>query len=191
MKIIESLDLEVTTNILMLLSFVLLILTIIRKMILTTIKKKQTELVKEQYPHLSRDDLKFRETSIINYYKIYSKGFFSSLKLQYFLSYLLLMTLGIAIGCLYSYNYLGSYFCVALIAFYCVIICLTFSKISSKQLFWTNYLKEHPENPLMVVLFPKKWYKNIFIFSTALGICLLCVCVYTFLVVYSLHLQGF
>lgn len=120
-----------------------------------TIKQKnkaKEKRVLEAFPELTELDLKYRTVALSNYLRYYL--FTSKQRAWYTLSILGAFTLivgGMSSIFLTDKNYIG-FFCFA-IAYYFIIIFRMNQPSVKKQLeFWKNYLIDHPENYLNVLV---------------------------------------
>lgn len=144
---------------------------------------KEKAVLKEKYPDLSDKDLKYRKECITAYSKIYFNGY-SNLKLVVFLAFLILITLGVAIGLVISDNLIGEYICLGILFVYISIISLSTPNPDKEQAFWMDYLETHPDNPLMVVLHPLETVNKMVRSARLLGILNLICGIYAFFIAY-------
>ncbi|WP_227644867.1 hypothetical protein [Enterococcus faecium] len=70
-----------------------------------------------------------------------------------------IVVIGVIIGCYFSGNIVGTIFSLAIFIFLSSLLQFLKPNIEKQQTFWKNYLKQHPDNPLKVIILPME--KNI------------------------------
>lgn len=137
-------------NVLLLLFIVELIVTIVLRVKENVRGKEKSKKVQAIYPELSKKELKFRETSIMSYYRINSNQSFRD-KLAIFFVFVLIAAVVMIPIFLFYENYSGLCFAGATVCLSLAIF--TPSERNYMQIldFWEKYLEENPDNPLKVV----------------------------------------
>lgn len=126
---------------------------LVERVINARFAKEKSEIVKKAYPNLSEKDLKFRSITLSNYSRIHLNSSFKN-RSTIILGILLFASMVGIIMCVFSDNYSGICFGIAGMFFLASLIALSGPNFQKQQIFWQNYLNEHPDNPLMVVLTP-------------------------------------
>lgn len=108
------------------------------------------------FPELSNEDLKLRKTAIINYQNMYLNITFKR-GIQMLLTVALLASI---IGVLVTsmlYQYFSTSFLFIIALTFCILLLSIIASSSQKQAqFWENYLNQHPDNPLKIVLLDRE-----------------------------------
>ncbi len=162
MKFNELINADNILNFLLIVMFLALIYTVVLRKTNKAAKDEEKRLIKEKYPHLSDKDMKYRETCINQYIRIYSDSYAKQYKFFSFFSLMIFLTFGALFVYLASANPLGSNFCLSLLLLFISGVALSRPNYEVQQNFWKDYLEKHPDNPLMVVLSsPEKSKKSI------------------------------
>lgn len=135
----------------------------VEKLLTTSATKRKQEIVKATYPNLSKKDLAFRKANLLSYYRIYSDSFLSNLATALYGMTLLVFVATCVVA--FTASSSGFYFGIGLVLFLMALISLILPSSRKSQTFWENYLQEHPDNPLMVIIFPTKNDRNILVFA--------------------------
>lgn len=130
-----------------------LIMSIISRMKFNFIEKERSKNLEIAFPEYSKKDFKFRRESIASYYKINSNQSFRYKVLYFFFLVIFFSIIGIIIF-VFSKNYSGMFFAMAALFISMGAITLSTPTYKSSRVFWKNYLKENPDNPLDVILPP-------------------------------------
>lgn len=139
------------------------LLIFIERLLTSSATKRKNKIVKETYPNLSKKDLAFRKANLLSYYRIYSDSFLSNLATAlYGITLLVFVATCVAA---FTASSSGFYFGLGLVLFLMALISLILPSSRKSQTFWENYLQEHPDNPLMVIIFPTKNDRNILVFA--------------------------
>lgn len=131
----------------------LIFLTIAEGLMSRALKKRKRQIVKETYPNLSKKDLKFREISLYNYHWIYADHSFNPY-IVLFLAIASFFLFAEGVKFLIIDYSSGLFFCAGLCMLFLSGISLLSPNYKKSRIFWENYLKEQPDNPLKVILFP-------------------------------------
>lgn len=141
--------------VLLIIFYVLLFIIFIWTLWINKMKKhlkiEKEKLLKEQYPDLTDTDKKYRETCIREYYKHY---FIKFPRLYNTILVMMMIVLGIVIGCYFSDNFFGVIVSLAIYAFLSLLLQFLTPSREKQQAFWMKYLEKYPDNPLKVILFP-------------------------------------
>lgn len=182
MEFVESLNSSLVINIFEIIIAVCIVLVFIRTLMVKKIKAANRAALKERFPDLSTKDLKYRRTNINNYYHAYAQDPWNNITIIFTL--IILVTIGVIIGTLISDNLVSTYVAMAIFSLSISIVLLFTPKYEKQVDFWSNYLDEHPDNPLMVLLMPSKDYRKIIVISKITGIAYFCLGFYMLFLAY-------
>lgn len=108
------------------------------------------------FPELSKEDLKLRKTAIINYQNMYLNTTFKR-GIQMLLTVALLASIIGALVTSMLYQDFSTSFLFIIGLTFCIILLSIIAPSSQKQTqFWENYLNQHPDNPLKIVLLDRE-----------------------------------
>ncbi|MBO0448702.1 hypothetical protein JZO76_04050 [Enterococcus sp. MJM12] len=161
------------------------LLIFIERLLTSSATKRKNKIVKETYPDLSKKDLAFRRANLLSYYRIYSASSLNS-KIIVALYLVLFLVFGITCVIAFTPSTSGFYFRIGLVLFLMAIITLILPDRRKSQTFWENYLQEHPDNPLMVIIFPTKNDRNILVFAKISAVFRLFCSFFSFYLAYCL-----
>lgn len=126
---------------------------LVERVINARFAKEKNELVKSLYPDLSKEELKFRRITLNNYSRIHLNSSLNN-NINTVSTIIFFISIIATVTCVFTDNYSGICFGLALMFFFISIFALNGPNFQKQQIFWQNYLNEHPDNPLMVVLTP-------------------------------------
>lgn len=160
------------------------LLIFIERLLTSSATKRKNKIVKETYPNLSKKDLAFRRANLLSYYRIYSDSFLSNLATALYGMTLLVFVATCVVA--FTASSSGFYFGLGLVLFLMALISLILPSSRKSQTFWENYLQEHPDNPLMVIIFPTKNDRNILVFAKISAVFRLFCSFFSFYLAYCL-----
>ncbi|EOS8035857.1 hypothetical protein DSH54_RS03405 [Enterococcus hirae] len=119
-------------------------------------EKKKKNKVSEMFSELSKEDLKLRKTAIINYQNMYLNTTFKR-GIQMLLTVALLASIiGALVTSMLYQDFSTSFLFISALTF-CILLLSIIAPSSQKQTqFWENYLNQHPDNPLKIVLLDRE-----------------------------------
>ena len=116
------------------------------------VKMIEDNLVRKNYPNLSTNDLNYRRVTLANYQRFYFTENSRKIKLKMISSLGVFITVGALISWVVSKNTIGIGLCLVLFDFFLAILYLSTPNTKKERTFWENYLNEHPDNSLMILL---------------------------------------
>ena len=116
------------------------------------VKMIEDNLVRKNYPNLSTNDLNYRRVTLANYQRFYFTENSRKIKLKMISSLGVFITVGALISWVVSKNTIGIGLCLVLFYFFLAILYLSTPNTKKERTFWENYLNEHPDNSLMILL---------------------------------------
>ncbi|MGN8982202.1 hypothetical protein ACTNBL_07670 [Enterococcus villorum] len=108
--------------------------------------------MRKNYPNLSTNDLNYRRVTLANYQRFYFTENSRKIKLKMISSLGVFITVGALISWVVSKNTIGIGLCLVLFDFFLAILYLSTPNTKKERTFWENYLNEHPDNSLMILL---------------------------------------
>ena len=88
-----------------------IILTVVERLIYIAFRKEKLQIVKETYPNLSENDLKFRRMSLYNYQRIYFDNSNRN-KIRYIMTIMLIFIIIGTAGSILSDSFSNMFFCI-------------------------------------------------------------------------------